>query len=150
MKRQIVICDIDGTINDVRSIVHLHTEKKYDEFTEESNKCRKRTSIINLITRLSKDHKIIFLTGRHFKHRAMTKDFLNKTFYQMDYQLAMRMNETDSSRTFKWHWLVANVDLENIAFALEDRVDVAKTFSLLSIETLMVGADHFSNNKMED
>ena len=148
MRKGIVICDIDGVLNDVGDIAHLHKKGQFDEMTELSNDATLRKDIVELIRFLAGNYALVFLTGRHYRHRESTKNFLDKIVkVGGQYHLAMRTKDVDSSVKLKVEWINSNIDIEDIFLAFEDRKDIATAYGKLGIPTVLVGTDNFSDKE---
>lgn len=146
--RKKVLCDIDGVLNNPKDIAYLYHEGKYDEVVEEALKLPVDQAMADIIRLLANIYDIVFLTGRQSKYRNRTKSFLDGVMLNAPYQLAMRsMNDLSSSSNVKLEWIDQNLHIPDIAFAIEDRRDIAKAYERNCIKCLVVNTDYFSKEK---
>ena len=89
--RELVICDIDGTVanNDHRQAL-LKGFKDWDAFFDEMHLDEPIWPIINLVNELHDDNKkIVFITGRPERYREKTTIWL-KAYFNFEISLYMR------------------------------------------------------------
>ena len=110
-KKNIVICDIDGTIanNDHRQHL-LKNFKDWDKFFSQLHLDKPIYEIIDKVIGLNnKGKKIIFITGRPEKYREQTLKWL-KNFFNFNFCLIMRSDDDLRSKVlikeelFKLHF----------------------------------------------
>ena len=110
-KKNIVICDIDGTIanNDHRQHL-LKNFKDWDKFFAQLHLDKPIYEIIDKVIGLNnKGKKIIFITGRPEKYREQTLKWL-KNFFNFNFCLIMRSDDDLRSKVlikeelFKLHF----------------------------------------------
>lgn len=146
--RKKIICDIDGVLNNPKKIAYLYHEEKYDEMVEASLELPVDQAMADIIRLLANIYDIIFLTGRQSKYRNRTKKFLDQIMSNIPYQLAMRsMSDFSSSSNMKLEWIDQNLHIPDIAFAIEDRRDIAEAYERNCIKCLIVNTDYFSKEK---
>ena len=110
-KKNIVICDIDGTVanNDHRQHL-LKNFKDWDKFFSQLHLDKPIYEIINKVIELNKKgKKIIFITGRPEKYREQTLKWL-ENFFNFNFDLIMRSDDDLRSKVlikeelFKLHF----------------------------------------------
>lgn len=152
--KKIVIVDIDGTLTvmDKRleealrdpntDLDKLYKIKDKLNFTNEP-----KPEIIELVHLLSWQYEIVFCTGRRCEKFQETSELLLK-FFGLDFgMICIMMRKNDDYRPdsevkpslLKLH----NIELENIAFVLEDRVSVVKAWRDLGLTCLQVAPGDF-------
>ena len=89
--KELVICDIDGTVADNNHRQKILKEyKDWDSFFDLMHLDKPIWKIINLVKRLHKDNKkIVFITGRPERYREKTTCWLQE-YFQFDIFLYMR------------------------------------------------------------
>lgn len=99
MKTKAIIVDIDGTLAILNHRLHHvknpEGKKNFDKFFAEAHKDTPKQNVIDIVSSLSNDHVVIFLTGRPEKLREVTLKWL-QTYVpinlerSIDYNLTMR------------------------------------------------------------
>ncbi len=145
-----VIVDIDGTISKVGDRKkYIESEKKdWDKFYKACSEDEPVKEIINLVKVLSRSYKIIFCTGRKESVRDITEKWLN---HYLGYSIVLKdrllMRADDDRRhdkTVKPEMLKnARIDLNEIAFILEDRDSMVKKWRELGVICLQVAEGDF-------
>lgn len=90
--KELVICDIDGTVADNEHRQELLKGfKDWDAFFDEMHLDKPIWPVINLVNDLHKDNKkIIFITGRPERYREKTTTWLKKYF---NFEISLYMRE---------------------------------------------------------
>jgi uncharacterized HAD superfamily protein len=78
--RPYVVIDIDGVVADVRHRLHLveRRPKDWDAFFDAADADRPLAEGIAVVARLSKDHEVVYLTGRPERLRGATLAWLRR------------------------------------------------------------------------
>jgi hypothetical protein len=143
--KRIVIVDIDGTIAKVGDrIKYLHaTPPDYDKFYEACFDDEPIQEIIDLVKNLYKNYTIKFCTGRRESVRDVTETWLLQ--HSLFGELLMR-----ADRDYRHDSVVkpsllreAGIQLENIAFVLDDRDSMVKKWRELGLKCLQVDYGDF-------
>lgn len=144
-KNKFILVDIDGVVNNIPDgIMKLYSEKKYAEFNEAIVQLPPDRIFGTIIRQLANIYNIIFLTGRPSHWRDETNKFLYSVMLGAPYHLAMRATlSNESSIAVKLNWVNQNLSIDQIAFAIEDRKDVAMAYRKIGIECMLVKEDKF-------
>lgn len=147
-KSGIVICDIDGVLNvsDNKWRLLNDTHKKHDDAIEYANTLPINLATKKLLKSIAQNHKIVFLTGRHFKHRKSTLAWLRSNLTaghgqiitEKDLHLSMRWNDEDSSVKLKVDWVMSNYSTDEIVFAIDDRKDICEGYVNVGIPAIQI------------
>ena len=142
VKENIIICDIDGTIADIRHRLHYieSKPKDWESFYSDYNleKDTPFLGIINILKPLNKDTAIFFLTGRHEFSRQITLNWLKKHIAGVySFRLYMRLNKNyEKDYIFKFNVLKSIREQFNIVLAIEDRDKVVEMYIRMGIPVL--------------
>jgi len=145
MEKRIVVVDIDGTVSRVgERLRYLKQENpNWDEFYAECFNDEPIVEIIDLVKSLNNFYDIVFCTGRRECVRDITLDWLKK--HGILATLIMRpdgdkRHDTDvKPEQLKLH----GIKFDEIAFVLEDRNSMVKTWRNLGIKCLQVEEGNF-------
>ena len=146
--RNIIVCDIDGTIAKVHPdrLKYIQGEKKdWDAFYGMCGMDEPYTDIIRLISELSLTHEIYFCTGRTEKVRELTYMWINAHYKGKINGLLMR-NEGDKRHdTISKPEMLKELDLtqDKVHFILEDRNSMVKKWRELGYRCLQVQEGDF-------
>jgi phosphoglycolate phosphatase-like HAD superfamily hydrolase len=150
MEKNIVIVDIDGTLAMVGDrLKYLQQDKKdWDKFYEACYEDEPINEIVDLVGRLIyAEYKILYVTGRRESVRRKTlKWFKDKTYINViSSDLLMRKNNDYRHDTIIKPELIKEkgIDFKQIAFVLEDRNSVVKTWRDLGVKCLQVADSDF-------
>lgn len=132
----VVICDIDGTLA-------LHTSRSpYDETrvsTDEVN-----SEVATLVSSISRDYRILYMTGRHEGCRVDTTNWLR--VHGLPYGPVYMRPDGDSRKD----WIVKAElfdryvrDIANVKFVLDDRDQVVRMWRAMGLTCLQVADGKF-------
>lgn len=146
-----VIVDIDGTISKVgERIKYLQSEPKdWDSFYNDSFEDEPILKMVDLVYDLYlQRYKIVFCTGRRESCREKTLNWFNKYFEPEIAKfstLLMRPNKDHRHDTEIKPELLKNagIELDSIAFVLEDRNSMVKKWRELGLICLQVAEGDF-------
>ncbi len=150
MKR-VVIVDIDGTISKVgERLKYLNQEPKdWDSFYNDSFEDEPIIEIVDLVYDLYlQRYQLVFCTGRRESCREKTINWFNKYFepeVAKFSKLLMRPNKDHRHDTEIKPELLKNagIELDSIAFVLEDRNSMVKKWRELGLICLQVAEGDF-------
>lgn len=140
MKRPAIIVDIDGTVADLtHRLHHLETPGKkrdWDSFyaTQELDTPMPKT--IEFVKDKSKDHSVLFITGRPDDYAGVTKDWLDSHFPGLNYELYMRSDYTPPAEYKKSVYNNLIKDRYQVVLALDDDQENLDMFSSLGIRAI--------------
>ena len=149
MTKDIVIVDIDGTISSVGPrIKHLRQSPvDWDSFYAECFEDNPITEMVELVKYLSRKYFIVFCTGRRESVREVTVAWIkaNMGIDVSDTELLMRPNGDmrEDSDVKVEQLILSGVDMQRIAFVLEDRSSVVKAWRDRGIRCLQVDKGEF-------
>jgi hypothetical protein len=120
-----VICDIDGTLSDCSSRVHLYGQwGKFHSMAPHDPVIPQIRHLVDVLA--GEQHDILLWTGRPEIYREATLGWLDKHHCHFD-ELRMRPNDNlDSDVALKYQWLQELG--EQPLFAIDDRDSVVKMF----------------------
>ena len=141
MNKNIVIVDIDGTISKIgkRDKYLIKEPKDWDSFYKDDFDDEPIKEMIELVELLSKKYSIIFCTSRKEIIRDKTqlwiiKNFSFKSGLWNSPILMRKISDNTSDPIFKINALKeAKINLNNIAFVLEDRTCNVEMFRSLGL-----------------
>lgn len=145
MSKQIIIVDIDGTVSKVGDrIKFLGTAKPdWDSFYNACFEDEPIQEIVDLIDNLKEAYTIVFCTGRRESVRAITEKWLeaNGLFGKV-------LMRPDHDRRHDIHVKPeqiknAGIELNQVAFVLEDRDSMVKKWRELGLKCLQVDYGDF-------
>jgi uncharacterized HAD superfamily protein len=149
--KKIVIVDIDGTISKVgERLKYLnHEPKDWDSFYADCFEDEPIIEIVDLVYDLYlQRYQIVFCTGRRESCREKTINWFNKYFEHeiaKHSKLLMRPNKDHRHDSEIKPELIKNagIELDSIAFVLEDRNSMVKKWRELGLICLQVAEGDF-------
>lgn len=151
-RKDIIICDIDGTISVVGDRLKYlqHKPVDWDSFYNDCFEDEPINEICSLVESMfSVGYKIVFLTGRRESVEAKTREWLDKHLPRLNgcYTLLMRPNgdhrhdvEVKPEKLCK---SLSQAELERIAFILEDLNSMVDKWRELGYRCLHVAEGDF-------
>lgn len=143
--KQIVIVDIDGTVAKVgERLKYLKMEKPdYDKFYASCFEDEPIQEMVDLVDNLQGIYEIVFCTGRREEVRVVTERWLERN--GLFGKVLMRPNKDHRHDTTVKLLEIkkADIDLNDIAFVLEDRNSMVKTWRELGVRCLQVDYGDF-------
>lgn len=130
-KPKTVVCDIDGTLAHMKNRGPYEWNKVGEDTVDEN--------VLSLLLLLSKNYKIVFLSGRDGCCYTETDQWIKKHF-PMQYELFMR-TEGDSRRDdivkeeLFWNRVADNYDVK---FVFDDRPQMCRKWRAMNIKTFQV------------
>ena len=147
--KKIIIIDIDGTLSKVEDRLKYLEEipSNWSSFYEACDEDEPIENICDLTTKLDENYNIVFCTGRIESVRQKTIFWLKKHIgiIEKDLMLLMRPNGDFRHDTIIKPELLkkANINLDSIAFVLEDRNSMVKKWRELGLNCLQVAEGDF-------
>ena len=145
MKKNIVICDIDGTITKVGDRTkYIKTDPKdWDAFYAACGEDKPNQSIIDLLLFLSKNCTIVFFSGRRESCRAKTEKWIEAHFPKSFKYVGLAMRSDGDGRPdveVKPEFLdgIPDYDKKRILCFIEDRTCMVKKWRELGYTCLQV------------
>lgn len=127
MKPKAIICDLDGTLADIRvRLIHLQGKKKdWDSFNKSIETDDLHEWCRQILVRFQEDHQIILVSGRTDKLKKQTKEWLKK-FDVPYHHLFMRKDKDFRSDTIIKREIFEKEILHkfSVLFVLDDRQKV--------------------------
>lgn len=146
-KKDIIICDLDGTLanDDHRShLIKLDNPNRSDNWDKYFELCSGDTpvyEVCNLVRRLNNFYDVHIFSGRSDKVKEKTELWLSKHMIPYDV-LRMRPGESrDQDHIMKIEW--ANPIRDRVAFILEDRQRVVDAWRAAGYICLQVALGNF-------
>ena len=137
-KKNIVICDIDGTVanNDHRQHF-LEGKKDWDGFFSNLINDKPIHQIINKVKDLeSQGNKIAFLTGRPERYRAETKRWLD-IYFSFEYLLLMRKdNDRRDKQKIKLEIFENNFTTDQITICFENDLGLIELWKKIKLNVV--------------
>lgn len=143
--KNIVIVDIDGTIAKVgERLKYLQGKPDYTKFYASCFDDEPITEIVDLVKLLGSKYTIVYCTGRREEVRDQTAHWLFKYHLPIG-KLLMRPNGDKRHDVICKPEQLKNAEilLEEIAFVLEDRNSMVKTWRKLGVKCLQVAPGNF-------
>lgn len=150
MNKEIIICDLDGTIADCEHRRHyiISAPKNWDAFYGGCSDDTPIKSIIRLVNLFHKDGvEIVYVSGRRASCEAATLEWLSKHGlpqgklfiraegdYRQDYIVKEEILDTK---------ILTNIHISDILFALDDRNQVVNMWRKRGIKCLQVADGDF-------
>jgi len=149
--RKKVLCDIDGVLNEPKeNLARLYHEKKFDELVQEMIQLPLDETLATIVKNIHSNYDLIFLTARHKKYREQTYDFLKSFLGDIPFMLSMRCDNDGDAIEQKRDFVLRNFSKDDIAYAIEDRKDMAKMYESMGIHCFIVKQDVFSKKENEN
>lgn len=147
---KVVICDIDGSVADLKHRLHYikGSHKNYNTFFDEMVNDKPIKDVIEVLGQLAMEYKVVFMSGRPSSHRKQTEEWLKKHiwFYGLkstNLGLYMRKegdNRSDFTVKEELHsQFLQDYPEATILAAIEDRPRIVDLQRRLGITTLKVG-----------
>jgi hypothetical protein len=146
--KNIVLCDIDGTIANIDHRVHLLKDKPVDweAFYKDAHKDAPIHEMLDLIDALFEVYDVNFITARSENERALTNKWLTDKLLFIRFPcLIMRKNgdhRCDSIVKVE-RALEEGYTPDRVAFVLEDRTRVVKAWRAAGYRCLQVAEGDF-------
>ena len=148
--KNIIIVDIDGTISkDGDRLKYLKMDPPdWDNFYNDSFDDEPIIEICEMVERLDRFYTVIFCTGRRESVREKTVEWINKYIYSMKLyspKILMRANDDERHDVIVKPELLEKhgVDLNKIAFVLEDRNSMVAKWREMGLKCLQVENSEF-------
>lgn len=96
-----VLCDLDGTLCDIRHRLHFVQQepKDWKSFFNALSEDSVREDVRNLVLAAKKDgYEIVFVSGRSDDYRKKTKAWINNAFYGDEIATTLLMRRSNDSR----------------------------------------------------
>ena len=146
MKRKnIIICDIDGTVANNLHRQHFLTKKKdWHNFFNNLDKDQPILKIIEKINKLDGDgFEIIFITGRPEKYRFSTTAWLEK-FFQFDIKILMRADKDRRNKVdIKKELFKKNFKSSKVYMVFENDDELCALWQSLGLKVFKVNESDF-------
>lgn len=139
-KPNCIIVDLDGTL-----ALNNHNRSFFDASTcDKDDVCNE---VLEIIKRFSKDHEIVYLTGREEQYRIPTRIFLDKLRFGCIVNSILVMRATGDSRKdyiIKEELYYQHIEpYYNVKFVLDDRLQVVRnTWNKLGLFVFKVGREY--------
>ena len=144
-KRQIVVVDIDGTVSEAVNRLHLlpaagkgSLTSDWDAFNLACDTDEPIREIIALVEQLSQIFDIAYVTGRCEVCHKQTTRWLAEHIKAKPLMMLMRGESDNRSDAAVKVDLLEKIGLNRIAFALEDKIEVARAFRAAGVVTMLV------------
>ncbi len=141
LNQQFVIVDIDGTLATVgdRAAYLNKPNPNWDAFYACSFDDQPISTMITLVKHLSLNYTIVFCTGRREQVRKATTQWLLKHGLKPTTLLMRANSDTRDDKLVKPELVKnANINLQHIAFVLEDKSTVVQQWRKLGLHCLQV------------
>lgn len=137
-KKNIVICDIDGTIanNDHRQHF-LEGKKDWDGFFSDLINDKPIHQVIKKVIDLeSQGNKIVFLTGRPERYSESTEKWLDN-YFNFSYELILRKdNDRREKLSVKKEMFSNNFDTKKVLCIIENDLDLINMWKKMGLEVI--------------
>lgn len=127
MKQKAIICDLDGTLADIRvRLKHLQGKKKdWKSFNKSIETDDLHEWCREILVRFKHDHKIIIVSGRTDELKKETEAWLKKFDIPHDYLYMRKGNDFRSDTIIKLEIFEREIrDKFSVLFVLDDRQSV--------------------------
>jgi FMN phosphatase YigB (HAD superfamily) len=147
-----ILFDIDGTLANIEHRTHFVSGKKkdFDAFNEAMVDDVPNEPIVTLLNSLEHKFQIVYVTGRLERYREVTEKFLEgvKQWWTHDLYLLMRPDDQRYIPDYEVKQklldeILAEIDKDNIVFAVDDRSRVVKMWRDNDITTLQVADGNY-------
>jgi len=147
-----ILFDIDGTLANIEHRTHFVSGKKkdFDAFNEAMVDDVPNEPIVTLLNSLEHKFQIVYVTGRLERYREVTEKFLEgvKQWWTHDLYLLMRPDDQRYIPDYEVKQklldeILAEIDKDNIIFAVDDRSRVVKMWRDNDITTLQVADGNY-------
>ena len=138
--KNIVICDIDGTVanNDHRQHL-LQGFKTWDKFFARLSEDLPISEVIEFVINLHDEGKdVVFVTGRPARYEKATRKWLEK-YFDFEIKLIMRQDKDKRNKIdVKKEIFLENFKSEDIFLVIDNDRDLIKMWQSLSLNTKLV------------
>lgn len=138
--KNIVICDIDGTVanNDHRQHL-LQGFKTWDKFFAHLSEDLPISEVIEFVINLHDEGKdVVFVTGRPARYEKATRKWLEK-YFDFEIKLIMRQDKDKRNKIdVKKEIFLENFKSEDIFLVIDNDRDLIKMWQSLSLNTKLV------------
>ena len=138
--KNIVICDIDGTVanNDHRQHL-LQGFKTWDKFFAHLSEDLPISEVIEFVINLHNEGRdIVFVTGRPARYEEATRKWLGK-YFDFEIKLIMRQDKDKRNKVeVKKEIFLENFKTEDIFLVIDNDRDLIKMWQSLSLNTKLV------------
>ena len=138
--KNIVICDIDGTVanNDHRQHL-LKGFKTWDKFFAHLSEDLPISEVIEFVINLHNEGRdIVFVTGRPARYEEATRKWLGK-YFDFEIKLFMRQDKDKRNKVeVKKEIFLENFNSEDIFLVIDNDRDLIKMWQSLSLNTKLV------------
>ncbi len=138
--KNIVICDIDGTVanNDHRQHL-LQGFKTWDKFFAHLSEDLPISEVIEFVINLHDEGKdVVFVTGRPARYEKSTRKWLEK-YFNFEIKLFMRKDQDNRNKIeIKKEIFLENFKPKDIFLVIDNDRDLIKMWQSLSLNTKLV------------
>ena len=138
--KNIVICDIDGTVanNDHRQHL-LQGFKTWDKFFAHLSEDLPISEVIEFVINLHDEGKdVVFVTGRPARYEKATRKWLEK-YFDFEIKLIMRQDQDKRNKIdVKKEIFLENFKPKDIFLVIDNDRDLIKMWQSLSLNTKLV------------
>jgi uncharacterized HAD superfamily protein len=127
MKQKAIICDLDGTLADIRiRLKHLEGKKKdWKSFNKTIETDALHEWCREILVRFQQDHKIIIVSGRTDDLKKQTVEWLKRYAVPFDYLFMRKSNDFRPDNLIKLEIFEKEIrDKFSVLFVLDDRQKV--------------------------
>jgi len=139
-KKNIVICDIDGTVanNDHRQHL-LKNFKDWDKFFSQLHLDKPIYEIIDKVKEFKKNGKeIIFMTGRPKRYQEETEKWLQR-YFKFEFKIVLRDDDDLRNKLeVKEELLNKNIDVERVYCFIENDTQLSLLWNRLGFSVIEV------------
>lgn len=130
--KQIILCDLDGTLADCQHRIHhiIKTPKDWASFFNDCDKDVPINHVIDLINAIDrKKYEVWITSGRSDECKSKTINWLNLNKVDFDYLIMRKSGDHTDDGFLKPSWLTdGTIPRERVAFAIDDRNRVVKAW----------------------
>ena len=148
-KRNIILCDLDGTLSDYSERVHLYKDKDYKSFNEAGIHDKPIEKVCEIIRNLHCSYRpvdpieVVIITARDESCRQDTAHWLKRNKIPYDGLLMRPKCDFSSDQDCKAKLFETYFNIEEIWFVLEDRNSVVDMWRDKGLTCLQVARSDF-------
>ena len=148
-KRNIILCDLDGTLSDYSERVHLYKDKDYKSFNEAGIHDKPIEKVCEIIRNLHCSYRpvdpieVVIITARDESCRQDTAHWLKRNKIPYDGLLMRPKGDLSSDQDCKAKLFETYFNIEEIWFVLEDRNSVVDMWRDKGLTCLQVARSDF-------
>ena len=148
-KRNIILCDLDGTLSDYSERVHLYKDKDYKSFNEAGIHDKPIEKVCEIIRNLHCSYRpvdpieVVIITARDESCRQDTAHWLKRNKIPYDGLLMRPKGDFSSDQDCKAKLFETYFNIEEIWFVLEDRNSVVDMWRDKGLNCLQVARSDF-------